>query len=207
MSVTLTSRIPTNPQICVWPTRCSLGPVMSFDSTITVASHWSLAHTACWSNRFLSVCLSRFCEKKKIRLYSVWYFSTRERHFYCFLYIESNVSYATINVKSRSSLTRGGRLRLRDSKYSDLTWKLLVVWKAQERWWLTRGGHNRRFDCSYVYGQEITLLQNIQVFRQFWNMIKYACSCKPVKLIVNLYDRIPYYSYSKRYAAAMPNLN
>ena len=37
----------------------------------------------------------------------------------------------------------------RDSKYSDLTWELLVFWKTG-RWGkvvVTRGGCNRRFDC------------------------------------------------------------
>ena len=42
----------------------------------------------------------------------------------------------------RSSLTRG-------SKYSDLTWKRLAFWKlvAEQKWSLTRGGCNLRFNC------------------------------------------------------------
>ena len=39
---------------------------------------------------------------------------------------------------------RGGGLQ-EVSKYSDLTWKLLVFCK---NWSLRRGGRNRRFDCA-----------------------------------------------------------
>ena len=38
----------------------------------------------------------------------------------------------------------------RGSKYSDLTWKLLVFWKTGrlgDGWSLTRGGRNQRFNC------------------------------------------------------------
>jgi len=45
----------------------------------------------------------------------------------------------------RCPLTRG-------SKYNYLTLKLLVVGKlvAEEKWLLTRGGHNQRFDCISI---------------------------------------------------------
>ena len=38
---------------------------------------------------------------------------------------------------------------LRDCKYSDFTWKLLLFWKtgSEKRWSLMRGGCNQRCNC------------------------------------------------------------